>query len=734
MDMQKKSGCPFKGMIQFAAGQGPNNRDWWPDQLNLSILKKDLYASPLGKDFNYIEAFNSLDYNQLKKDLYALMTDSKSWWPADYGHYGPFFIRMAWHSAGTYRVTDGRGGSASGNLRFAPLNSWPDNANLDKARRLLWPIKQKYGEAISWADLMILTGNCALESMGFKTYGFAGGREDIWQPEGDVYWGPELEWLGDERYTGDRWLEKPLGAVQMGLIYVNPQGPNGRPDPLAAAHDIRETFKRMAMNDEETVALTAGGHTFGKCHGAAPEDHLGREPEGAPIEAQGLGWHNVFGSGVGNDAITSGIEGAWTTNPIHWDNGYFDALLNQSWTLIKGPGGAYQWQAEGDDQKHWTPDAHDPKVKHPLMMTTADMALREDPDYAVISKRFHENPDLFADAFARAWFKLTHRDMGPKIRYLGPEVPKENLLWQDHIPACDHPCIEAADIARLKQHIIGLDIPKAAFIKAAWGAASTYRDTDKRGGANGGRLRLLPQKDWVVNEPESLDQVLKALTAIQKDFNDEQTNRKQVSMADLIVLAGGVAIEDAAKQAGVDVIVPFNPGRMDASQAQTDIESFELLEPSVDGFRNYRQADLTIDPMAMMIDYAQRLTLSAAEMTVLLGGFRAMGISDKAYGILTHTPGQLTNDFFIHLLDMNTQWVSITVDQWLYEGAERDTKKTKWQATKIDLTFGSNSELRAVAEVYAAEHMLEPFIHAFIAAWSKVMHLDRFDLDKRYRV
>jgi len=707
------------------------NRDWWPDQINLKVLHQNpREGDPMGDEFNYAEEFKSLDLAAVKKDLYALMTDSKDWWPADWGHYGGLFIRMAWHAAGTYRVSDGRGGASSGNQRFAPLNSWPDNANLDKARRLLWPIKQKYGRKISWADLLVLAGNCALESMGFKTFGFAGGREDIWEPEEDIDWGTETEWLGDERYSGDRELARPYGAVQMGLIYVNPEGPNGRPDPVASGRDVRETFARMAMNDEETVALTAGGHTFGKCHGAAPEvPSLGREPEGAPLEEQGLGWKNSYRSGKGGDTITSGIEGAWTPNPTKWDSGYFDMLFGYEWELVKSPAGKWQWQAKDVAEKDMVPDAHDATKKHPPIMTTADMSMRMDPIYEKIARRFHANPQEFADAFARAWFKLTHRDMGPVSRYLGPEVPDEQLIWQDPVPAVDHPLVGKSDVAALKATILGSGLSIPELVSTAWASASTFRGSDKRGGANGARIRLAPQKNWEANEPAQLAKVLRTLEGIQKAFNDAQSDRKRVSLADLIVLGGCAAVEQAAKKAGYDVEVPFAPGRSDASQEQTDVDSFAVLEPTADGFRNYLRNG---DPMRaehLLVDRAQLLTLTAPEMTVLVGGLRVLGanVGQSRHGVFTDRPGTLTNDFFVNLLDMGTEWKE-SATKGAYEGRDRATGRVRWTGTRVDLVFGSNSQLRALAETYACDDAKENFVRDFVAAWNKVMNLDRFDL------
>ncbi|MBK7240811.1 MAG: catalase/peroxidase HPI [Flavobacteriales bacterium] len=719
------------GALNQTAGGGASDRDWWPDQLKLNILRQNSTLSdPMDDSFNYANEFKSLDLKAVKKDLYALMTDSQPWWPADYGHYGPLFIRMAWHSAGTYRISDGRGGAGFGTQRFTPLNSWPDNVNLDKARLLLWPIKQKYGKKISWADLMILAGNCALESMGFETFGFAGGRADVWEPSQDIYWGPETEWLGDKRYAGDRELENPLGAVQMGLIYVNPEGPNGNPDPLASARDIKETFGRMAMNDEETVALIAGGHTFGKAHGAAdPGKYIGPEPAGAGIEMQGLGWQNSFGSGAGIDTISSGVEGAWTTDPIKWDNGYFDVLLGYDWVLTKSPAGAHQWTPKNAEAKGTVPDAHDPQLRHAPMMTTADMALKLDPDYAPISKRFHENPDQFAEAFAQAWYKLTHRDMGPKERYLGPEVPSGELIWQDPIPSVEHALIDAADAAMLKKNIMGSGLSLSQLVSTAWASASTFRGSDKRGGANGARIRLAPQKDWKVNEPAQLAGVLAKLDGIQKEFNGANSG-KQVSMADLIVLAGCAGVEQAAKNAGHAVNVPFTPGRADATQAQTDVEAFAVLEPVADAFRNYIRPGTSIRAEELMVDRAQLLTLTAPEMTVLLGGMRSMNANfgQAEHGVFTARPESLTNDFFLNLLDLGTTWKATTDAQDVFEGHDRKTGKLKWTGTRADLIFGSNSELRALAEVYGSADAEAKFVKDFVAAWNKVMNLDRFDL------
>ncbi len=722
--MSNESKCPF----HHAAPGGTSNRDWWPNQLKLDLLHQHSCKSdPMGGGFDYAAEFKSLDYAGLKKDLAALMTDSQEWWPADFGHYGPLFIRMAWHSAGTYRTGDGRGGGGRGQQRFAPLNSWPDNVNLDKARRLLWPIKQKYGRKISWADLMILAGNVALETMGFKTFGFAGGRADVWEPDNDVYWGKETEWLADKRYSGDRDLENPLAAVQMGLIYVNPEGPNGNPDPLAAAKDIRETFARMAMNDEETVALIAGGHSFGKCHGAGSASHVGPEPEAAPLEEQGFGWKSSFGSGKAGDTITSGLEVTWTQTPAQWSNSYFENLFNYEWELTKSPAGAHQWVAK--DAPADVPDAHDPAKMHRPTMLTTDLSLRFDPAYEKISRRFLENPDQFADAFARAWFKLTHRDMGPRARYLGPEVPAETLIWQDPIPAVDHPLVDAQDITALKKEILAAGPTVSELVYTAWSSASTFRGSDKRGGANGARIRLAPQKFWQVNQPSQLAKVLAALEGIQKKFNSSASGGKKVSLADLIVLAGGAAIEQAAKAAGHEVGVPFTPGRMDASQEQTDVESFAVLEPIADGFRNYLKGRYAIPAEALLVDKAQLLSLTAPEMTVLIGGLRALGANfgGSSHGVFTSRPGVLTTDFFVNLLDMATEWKPVSADEELFEGRDRKTGATKWTATRVDLVFGSNSQLRALAEVYACADAERKFIDAFIAAWSKVMDLDRFD-------
>jgi catalase-peroxidase len=699
--------------------------------LNLKILHQNSSLSnPMGRDFNYAEAFKKLDLEALKKDLHALMTDSQDWWPADYGHYGPLFIRMAWHSAGTYRIGDGRGGASSGTQRFAPLNSWPDNANLDKARRLLWPIKQKYGNKISWADLMVLAGNSALESMGFKTFGFGGGRADVWEPEEDIDWGNEDTWLGNKRYSGDRALENPLAAVQMGLIYVNPQGPDGNPDPLTAARDIRETFARMAMDDEETVALIAGGHTFGKTHGAGDAALVGPEPEGASIEEQGLGWKSSFGSGKGDDAITSGLEGAWTPNPVQWDNGYFDTLLGYEWELGKSPAGAWQWTPKDAAAAGTVPDAHDPSKRHAPVMLTTDISLKLDPIYAPISKRFHENPDQLADAFARAWFKLTHRDMGPRSRYLGPEVPAEELLWQDPVPAVDHELIDAQDIRSLKARIIASGLSISELVSTAWASAATFRGSDKRGGANGARIRLSPQKDWEVNQPAQLATVLETLERVQNEFNAAQTGGKRVSLADLIVIGGSAAIEQAAKNAGHDVEVPFTPGRTDASQEQTDVGSFAVLEPTADGFRNYLKAEYAVSAEEKLVDRAQLLTLTAPEMTVLVGGMRVLNANfgQSNHGVFTKRPATLTNDFFVNLLDMSTTWKPVSDSKGVFEGRDRATGELKWTGTRVDLVFGSNSQLRALAEVYACDDSQEAFVRDFVAAWTKVMNLDRFDI------
>jgi catalase-peroxidase len=731
--MNEMTQCPVSGgRAKATAVLFRMNRDWWPKQLNIRMLHQNsALCDPMGKAFNYAEAFKSLDLEALKQDIFALMTTSQDWWPADYGHYGPLFIRMAWHSAGTYRIADGRGGASSGTQRFAPLNSWPDNANLDKARMLLWPIKQKYGEKISWADLMVFTGNCALESMGFKTFGFAGGRQDVWEPEEDIYWGSEDTWLGDQRYTGDRQLENPLAAVQMGLIYVNPEGPNGKPDPLGSARDIRETFARMAMNDEETVALIAGGHTFGKTHGAAdPSRYVAAEPAGAGIEEQSLGWKNSFGGGNGVHTITSGLEGAWTPDPIKWDNGYFDMLFGYEWELVKSPAGANQWAPKGGAAADLVPDAHDPSIRHAPMMATTDIALKVDPNYLAISKRFHANPDQFADAFARAWYKLTHRDMGPRSRYLGPLVPAEELVWQDPIPALDHALIDAADIAALKDKLLGSGLSLSQLVSTAWASAATFRGSDKRGGANGARIRLAPQKDWEANQPAQLASVIETLEALQTAFNASQSGGKKISLADLIVLGGCAAVEKAAKDAGHAVTVPFTPGRMDASQDQTDVASFAVLEPTADGFRNYLKGEHRRSAEELLLDRAQLLTLTAPEMTVLVGGLRVLGgnVGGSPHGVFTKRTGTLTNDFFVNLLDMRTTWKAISDEDEVFEGRDRATGDLKWTGTRVDLIFGSNSELRALAEVYGCEDSKVRFVHDFVAAWTKVMNLDRFDL------
>ena len=729
--MSNESKCPVMSHSQ-AQGTLANKR-WWPDQLNLKMLHQNPPASnPMGEDFNYAEAFRTIDLAELQRDIEKVMTTSQEWWPADYGHYGPLFIRMAWHSAGTYRIHDGRGGGASGTLRFAPLNSWPDNASLDKAVRLLWPIKQKYGRKISWADLIIFTGNCALASMGLKLLGFAGGREDVWEPEEDIYWGSETTWLGDERYTGDRDLEKPLGAVQMGLIYVNPQGPNANPDPVAAAVDIRETFRRMAMNDEETVALIAGGHTFGKTHGAADADaYVGPEPEGAPLEEQGLGWKNTYGSGKGVHTITSGLEGAWTATPTQWDNSFFENLFNYEWELITGPGGAWQWTPKDESAQDTVPDAHDPSKKHAPMMLTTDLSLKADPSYEKISRRFYENPDEFADAFAKAWYKLTHRDMGPRTRCLGPWVPAEPQLWQDPVPEVDHELIAAEDIAALKTEILASGLSISQLVSTAWASAATFRGTDKRGGANGARIRLAPQKDWEVNNPSELAKILETLEAIQAEFNGSQADGKKVSLADLIVLAGCAAVEAAAKNAGIDVEVPFAPGRTDALPEQTDVESFAVLEPTADGFRNYLANGHERTAEELLVDRAHMLTLTAPEMTVLVGGLRVLGtnVCQSGFGILTDRPETLTTDFFVNLLNMNIEWAASAANEDIFEGRHRATGDIKWMGTRVDLVFGSNSQLRAIAEVYACDDAQEAFVNDFVAAWNKVMNLDRFDLD-----
>ncbi|GAB4122139.1 MAG: catalase/peroxidase HPI [Roseiflexaceae bacterium] len=733
--MSENGKCPITGhSAKPVAGRGTSNRDWWPNQLNLGILHQHAPASnPMGPDFNYAEAFKQLDLAAVKADLYALMTESQDWWPADWGHYGGLFIRMAWHSAGTYRTADGRGGGGSGSQRFAPLNSWPDNGNLDKARRLLWPIKKKYGNKISWADLMILAGNCALESMGFKTFGFGGGRTDIWQPEEDIYWGAEAEWLAtsdkpNSRYSGERDLENPLAAVQMGLIYVNPEGPDGKPDPVASGRDVRETFARMAMNDEETVALVAGGHTFGKAHGAGDPTLVGPEPEAAPIEAQGLGWINQFGTGKGVHTTTSGIEGAWKPNPTTWDNGYFDMLFGYEWELVKSPAGAWQWLAKDVKEEHMIPDAHDPSKKARPMMTTADLSLRFDPIYEPISRRFHQDPAAFADAFARAWFKLTHRDMGPKSLYLGPEVPAEDLIWQDPIPAVDHPLIDAGAIAALKAEILASGLSVSELVATAWASASTFRGSDKRGGANGARIRLAPQKDWEVNQPAQLAKVLGVLETIQQRFNSAQTDGTKVSLADLIVLGGSAAVEAAAQAAGITIEVPFAPGRADALPEQTDVESFAVLEPQADGFRNYQKRTFRVSAEELLVDRAQLLTLSAPEMTVLIGGLRVLGAGQSTHGVFTTQVGTLSNDFFVNLLDMDITWKPTSDAAEVFEGRDRKSGELKWTGTRVDLIFGSNSQLRALAEVYAQDDAKQKFVRDFVAAWTKVMNLDRFDL------
>jgi catalase-peroxidase len=730
--MASESKCPFSnGMLAHTAAGSKGNREWWPNQLNVDILhQQSSLSNPMGEEFDYTKEFKSLDLNAVVKDLTALMTDSQEWWPADFGHYGPLFIRMAWHAAGTYRIHDGRGGAGRGAQRFAPLNSWPDNVNLDKARRLLWPIKQKYGRKLSWADLLILTGNVALESMGFKTFGFGGGRADIWEPEKDVSWGPEATWLGDERYSGDRELANPLAAVQMGLIYVNPEGPNGNPDPIAAARDIRETFARMAMNDEETVALIAGGHTFGKTHGAGPASHVGAEPEAAGVEEQGLGWRSSYGSGKGGDAIGSGIEVIWTTTPTKWSNNFFINLFGYEWELTKSPAGAHQWKPKGNAGAGTVPDAHDPKKSHTPTMLTTDLSLRFDPVYEKISRRFLENPAEFADAFARAWFKLTHRDMGPRARYLGPLVPKEELIWQDPVPAVDHALIDEKDADALKAKVLASGLTIAQLVSTAWASASSFRGSDKRGGANGARIRLEPQKEWEANQPAELKKVLAKLEAIQKEFNDTQKGGKKISLADLIVLAGDAAVEAAAKKAGHDVKIPFAPGRTDASQAQTDTASFAVLEPRGDGFRNYVKNGLESCAAELLLDKAQLLTLTAPEMTVLIGGLRVLGANHggSKHGVFTKRPETLTNDFFVNLLDMGTKWEKTGKTDGVLEGRDRKTGEFKWSATLVDLVFGSNSQLRAVAEVYACSDAQKRFVHDFVAAWTKVMHLDRFDL------
>ena len=733
MDTNQSMGkCPvMHGKPTAARFSTRANNDWWPNQLNLRILsQQSAKSNPMDAGFSYAEAFKTLDLQALKNDIFALMTVSQPWWPADYGHYGPFFVRMSWHAAGTYRTADGRGGASTGAHRFAPENSWPDNGNLDKARRLLWPVKQKYGNKISWADMFILAGNCAIESMGLKPFGFGGGRVDIWEPEQDIYWGTEETWLDDKRYTGDRILENPLAAVQMGLIYVNPEGPNGKPDPLASGRDIRETFARMAMNDEETVALVAGGHTFGKCHGAGPASNVGPEPEAAPLEQMGFGWKNSFGTGMGGDAITSGIEGAWTTNPTKWDNNYFENLMNHDWVLTKSPAGAHQWIPANGALADAVPDAHDPTKRHAPIMTTADMAMKLDPAYGPISRRFLSNPDQFADAFARAWFKLTHRDMGPKVRYLGTDVPKEELIWQDPVPAVAHKLVDAADIAALKAQILATGLAVSELVATAWASASTYRGSDRRGGANGARIRLAPQKDWEANQPGQLAKVLAALEGVQKAFNASAAGGKQVSLADLIVLGGCAAIEAAAKAAGHAVTVPFTPGRTDATAAQTDVESFSVLEPEADGFRNYRKLAYTVKAEEQLVDKAQLLTLTAPEMTALVGGMRALNanVGQAQHGVFTKRPGVLTNDFFVNVLDMATVWKPVSDSADMFEGRDRTTGNVKWTATRVDLVFGSNSELRALSEVYAQDDNQAKFVKDFVAAWNKVMMLDRFDL------
>ncbi len=732
MSVEAKALCPFSGSVpQQSIASKPGNADWWPKQLNLGILHQhDAKSNPMDESFDYAKEFKSLDLHTVVADLKALMTDSQDWWPADWGHYGGLFVRMTWHAAGTYRIHDGRGGAGTGNQRFAPLNSWPDNVNLDKARRLLWPIKQKYGRKLSWADLMVLAGNIAMETMGFKTFGFGGGRPDIWAPEEDIYWGPEATWLGDERYSGDRELANPLAAVQMGLIYVNPQGPNGNPDPVASGRDVRETFARMAMNDEETVALVAGGHTFGKAHGAGDAAQVGAEPEGASIEEQGLGWKNTVGSGKGGHAITSGIEGAWKPNPTTWDNGYFDMLFGYEWELSTSPAGAHQWTPKNCKPEHMIPDAHDISKKHPPMMTTADLSLRMDPAYEKISRRYHQNPAEFADAFARAWYKLTHRDMGPIVRYLGPLVPKEEMIWQDPIPAVDHKLVDAADVAALKTSLMSSGLSISQLVSTAWASASSFRGSDKRGGANGARIALAPQKDWAANQPAELAAILPKLQAIQKDFNAKAAGGKKVSLADLIVLGGCAAVEAAAKKAGVSVTVPFSPGRMDATQAQTDVDSFAVLQPYADGFRNYVSKGHEAAAAEMLIDKAQLLKLNAPEMTVLVGGLRALNanVGKAQHGVFTQRPETLSNDFFVNLLDMRTQWQKSGTQAGVLEGRDRKSGQVKWTGTVADLVFGSNSQLRALAEVYAASDAQEKFVKDFVAAWNKVMNLDRFDL------
>lgn len=728
---EEAAGCPVAHGRAPHPTQGGGNRQWWPERLNLKILAKNpAVSNPLGEEFDYAAAFKTLDLPAVKRDIAEVLTTSQDWWPADFGHYGPFIIRMAWHSAGTYRISDGRGGAGAGQQRFAPLNSWPDNGNLDKARRLLWPVKKKYGRSLSWADLLILAGNVALESMGFKTFGYAGGREDVWEPEDDVYWGPETTWLGDERYTGDRELENPLGAVQMGLIYVNPEGPNGNPDPIAAARDIRETFRRMAMNDEETVALIAGGHTFGKTHGAGPAHHVGPDPEAASIEEQGLGWRNSFGTGKGGDAITSGLEGIWTDTPTTWDNSFFEILFGYEWELFRSPAGAHQWRPKDGAGADTVPDAHDPSRRHQPTMLTTDLSLRFDPAYEQISRRFKDDFDAFADAFARAWFKLTHRDMGPVVRYLGPEVPSETLLWQDPLPEATHESVDAADVAALKAQVLASGLTVSDLVSTAWASASSFRGSDKRGGANGARIRLQPQIGWEANDPDRLASVLRTLEGIQESFNAAQSGGKRVSLADLIVLAGGAGVERAAKEAGFEVEVPFTPGRVDASQEQTDVESFAALEPTADGFRNYLGKGNRLPAEYLLLDRANLLTLSAPELTVLVGGLRVLGANHQQsqLGVFTRTPGSLTNDFFVNLLDMGTTWKATSEDQNTFEGRDATTGEIKWAGSRVDLVFGSNSELRAVAEVYAADDAKDKFVHDFVAAWVKVMNLDRFDL------
>ncbi|WP_149549336.1 catalase/peroxidase HPI [Streptomyces marokkonensis] len=728
---EEAGGCPVAHGRAPHPTQGGGNRQWWPERLNLKILAKNpAVANPLGEDFDYAEAFQALDLPAVKRDIAEVLTTSQDWWPADFGHYGPLIVRMAWHSAGTYRISDGRGGAGAGQQRFAPLNSWPDNANLDKARRLLWPVKKKYGNSLSWADLLILSGNVALESMGFKTFGFAGGREDVWEPEEDVYWGPESNWLGDERYTGDRELENPLGAVQMGLIYVNPEGPNGNPDPIASARDIRETFRRMAMNDEETVALIAGGHTFGKTHGAGPADHVGPDPEAAGFEEQGLGWRNTFGTGKGADTITSGLEVTWTNTPTTWDNSFFEILFGYEWELFESPAGANQWRPKDGAGAGTVPDAHDPSKSHQPTMLTTDLALRFDPVYGPISRRFLENPDEFADAFARAWYKLTHRDMGPKSLYLGPEVPSETLLWQDPLPERTYDLVDAADIAALKDQVLASGLSVSELVSTAWASASSFRGSDKRGGANGARVRLEPQRGWEANDPDRLATVLRTLEGIRESFNSAQTGGKQVSLADLIVLAGAAGVEKAAGDAGFDIEVPFTPGRVDASQEETDTESFAALEPTADGFRNYLGKGNRLPAEFLLLDKANLLTLSAPEMTVLVGGLRVLGANHQqsAHGVFTTAPGTLTNDFFVNLLDLGTTWKATSEDRTTFEGRDAATGEPKWTGTRADLVFGSNSELRALAEVYASDDAGEKFVRDFVKAWDKVMNLDRFDL------